>query len=153
MAHSPIWLATAIDIVVRAGAIQMAERGEDLEIDKKGPIDLVTRVDLEVERMCRETIAARFPTHAVQAEELDDGPALADASHVWVFDPVDGTVNYAHGLPMFCSCLSLELEGRPVVSAVYDPSRRELRLRHLHGVALTDHSVYFNSNDSNYLNF
>ena len=59
MAHSPIWLATAIDIVVRAGAIQMAERGEDLEIDKKGPIDLVTRVDLEVERMCRETIAAR----------------------------------------------------------------------------------------------
>ena len=126
MAHSPIWLATAIDIVVRAGAIQMAERGEDLEIDKKGPIDLVTRVDLEVERMCRETIAARFPTHAVQAEELDDGPALADASHVWVFDPVDGTVNYAHGLPMFCSCLSLEVEGRPVVSAVYDPSRREL---------------------------
>ena len=89
MAHSPIWLATAIDIVVRAGAIQMAERGEDLEIDKKGPIDLVTRVDLEVERMCRETIAARFPTHAVQAEELADGPALADASHVWVFDPVD----------------------------------------------------------------
>ena len=126
MAHSPIWLATAIDIVVRAGAIQMAERGEDLEIDKKGPIDLVTRVDLEVERMCRETIAARFPTHAVQAEELDDGPALADASHVWVFDPVDGTVNYAHGLPMCCSCLSLEVEGRPVVSAVYDPARREL---------------------------
>lgn len=126
MSHPPVWLATAIDVVLRAGAIQMQARGGDLEIDKKGTIDLVTRVDLEVERMCRATIASRFPGHAVLAEELDDDASLADASHVWVFDPVDGTVNYAHGLPFFCSCLSLEVDGRPEVSAVYDPMRREL---------------------------
>jgi len=124
--HPSAWLATAIDVVLRAGALQMRARGGDLEIDKKGAIDLVTRVDLEVERMCRATIADRFPDHAVLAEELDDAADLAQASHVWVFDPVDGTVNYAHGLPLFCSCLALEVDGRPEVAAVYDPVRQEL---------------------------
>ena len=80
----------------------------DLQIAKKGPIDLVTKVDLEVERMCRGTIAKRFPSHSVLAEELDNETDRAGVRHRWVFDPVDGTVNYAHGLPIFCSCLALE---------------------------------------------
>ena len=126
MAHPPAWQATAIDIVLRAGDIQMRHLGGDLQIDMKGPIDLVTRVDLEVERMCRDTIADRFPTHEVLAEEFARENEPGVSRHRWVFDPVDGTVNYAHGLPMFCSCLALEVDGRPEVAAVYDPTRREL---------------------------
>ena len=124
MSHPPAWLATAIDVVLRAGEVQMRHLGGDLQIDKKGPIDLVTRVDLEVERMCRDTIAERFPDHGVLAEEFEND--RTGARHRWVFDPVDGTVNYAHGLPIFCSCLALEGDGRPEVAAVFDPTRREL---------------------------
>ena len=93
---------------------------------KKGAIDLVTQVDFEVERMARKTIAARFPDHAVLAEELENEPEREHLHHWWVFDPVDGTVNYAHGLPLFCASLALEVDGRPEVAAVYDPTRHEL---------------------------
>lgn len=126
MAVAPGLLQTAIEIVQRAGAIQMARRGRTLEIGKKGPIDLVTAVDVEIERMCRETIAARYPEHAVVAEELPNAAPEGDGRYRWIFDPIDGTVNYAHGLPVFCSSLALEVDGRMVVGAVYDPSREEL---------------------------
>ena len=72
MAVAAALLQTAIEIVVRAGAIQTAEFGRTLEIGKKGPIDLVTQVDVAIERMCRETVAARFPDHTVLAEELPE---------------------------------------------------------------------------------
>jgi len=126
MFHPPVWLATAIDVVLRAGEIQIRHQGSELEIDKKGAIDLVTKVDLEVERMCRDIIARRFPDHNVLAEELENEVASPGTPHRWVFDPVDGTVNYVHGLPTFCSCLALEVDGRPEVAAVFDPTRREL---------------------------
>jgi myo-inositol-1(or 4)-monophosphatase len=122
----PIYLATAAEAVIRAGAMQLAG-ASDLHIEKKGTIDLVTEIDREVERMFRALIAHRFPDHVVLAEEFS-APVERDrvARHTWIFDPVDGTTNYAHGLPIFCSAASLEIDGRPVVAAVYDPSRREL---------------------------
>jgi myo-inositol-1(or 4)-monophosphatase len=123
----PVFLATAVEIVLRAGDIQMARRESGFRVDKKGTIDLVTEVDLECERMCRAAIAERFPDHDVLAEELSSGPAEhAHARHRWVFDPVDGTTNYAHGLPIFCASLALEIDGRPEAAAIYDPTRREL---------------------------
>ena len=123
----PLFLATATEIVLRAGDIQMARRETGFRIDKKGAIDLVTEVDLECERMCRALIAERFPDHAVLAEELSSGPGeRTAASHRWVFDPLDGTTNYAHGLPIFCSSLALEIDGRAEAGAVFDPTRREL---------------------------
>jgi myo-inositol-1(or 4)-monophosphatase len=77
--------------------------------------------------MCRRIIAERFPDHDVLAEELSSGPGEpARAPHRWVFDPLDGTTNYAHGLPIFCASLSLEIDGRPEVAAVFDPTRQEL---------------------------
>ncbi len=123
----PVFLATAIDAVVRAGEVQMAHFGRDLHIDKKGTIDLVTQVDLEVERAFRAMIAGRFPDHVVLGEEFEEAGQRDAVPHLcWVFDPVDGTTNYAHGLPIFCSSLALEIDGAPQVAAVYDPSRREL---------------------------
>jgi len=124
---NPVFLATATEIVLRAGEIQMARRESGFRVDKKGTIDLVTEVDLECERMCRAVIAERFPDHDILAEELSSGPAEAARSrHRWVFDPLDGTTNYAHGLPIFCSSLALEIDGQREVGAVYDPTRNEL---------------------------
>ncbi len=121
------FLATAIDIVTRAGAIQLERRESGFRVSKKGEIDLVTEVDLECERMCRAVIAERFPDHDILAEELGGGDASGAGSRWrWVFDPLDGTTNYAHGLPIFCASLGLEIDGRTEVGAVYDPTRREL---------------------------
>src|SRR3954468_2356081 len=100
---------------------------DHLRVEKKGAIDLVTQIDRDVERMFRDLIAARFPDHVVLAEEFEKtGERHREAEYTWVFDPVDGTTNYAHGLPIFCCACSLERHGRPIVSAIYDPSRREL---------------------------
>ena len=126
MAHPSTWLATAVEIVRRAGGIQLDRFGGNLNVRKKGAIDLVTAIDVEVERMGRAVIAERFPEHDVLAEELGNHAGETAARCRWVFDPLDGTVNFAHGLPIFCACLSLEVDRRPVVAAVYDPTRGEL---------------------------
>ena len=126
-APDPVYLATAVELVLRAGEIQMAFRESGFRVDKKGEIDLVTEVDLECERMCRAVLGERFPDHDILAEELSAGLGeAARARYRWVFDPLDGTTNYAHGLPIFCASLALELDGEPLVGAIYDPSRREL---------------------------
>ena len=84
-------------------------------------------MDLECERMCRAILAERFPDHDILAEELGaTSTAKTPSRFRWVFDPLDGTTNYAHGLPIFCSSLALEIDGRAVAGAIYDPSRKEL---------------------------
>ncbi len=120
----PRFLATAIEVVTHAGALQRAKFGTAVRIDKKGAIDLVTEVDLEVERAARALLGARFPDHDILAEELGGG--MLGRSHRWVFDPLDGTTNFAHGVPIFCSSLALEIDGEAVVGAVFDPNRQEL---------------------------
>ena len=125
MTHNPLFLTTAIEAVVRAGDLQMAQLGGNFRINKKGTIDLVTEVDVAVERMFRALVEERFPDHSVLAEEMG-GAAVAPAGPCWVFDPIDGTTNFAHGLPIFCSSLALELDGVAEVAAIYDPTRKEL---------------------------
>lgn len=127
MSHDPTLLSTAIEAVRRAGALQMASFGHVMQIDKKGAIDLVTEIDVAVERMFRDFIAQRFPDHTVLAEELQDGaiPPVPPGA-CWVFDPIDGTTNYAHGIPIFCASLALEIGGVAQVAAVFDPNRDEL---------------------------
>src|ERR1700686_172233 len=107
--NSP-FLAPALDAVVRAGELQMAHFGRELQVDKKGTIDLVTDVDIAVERMFRALVAERFPDHQVLAEEMG-GSATVPPGPCWVFDPIDGTTNYAHGLPIFRASLALEAGG------------------------------------------
>lgn len=125
MPHDPLLLATAVEAVVKAGDIQMAHFGSALRVDKKGAIDLVTEIDVEVERMFRALIRDRFPGHRVLAEEFGGGEH-AESGYCWIFDPIDGTTNYAHGLPIFCSALALEIDGRVEIASVYDPTRKEL---------------------------
>lgn len=120
-------LEFAVQIVRTAGDIQMAAFGGALRIRKKGAIDLVTQVDVEIERMFRSRVEVRFPAHDVLGEELGGHRAGAAASrYCWIFDPLDGTTNFAHGLPIFCSSLALEIDGALAVAAVLDPTRGEL---------------------------
>ena len=122
----PAFLATAVEIVLRAGEIQLSRRESGFHVEKKGAIDLVTEVDLECERVCRAVIAERYPSHDILAEEMSRPGDRSSSRHRWVFDPLDGTTNYAHGLPIFCASLALEIDGRAEVGTVYDPTRREL---------------------------
>src|SRR6476469_5074930 len=103
----------------------MERFGGTFQIDKKGTIDLVTEVDVAVERRFRALIAERFPDHQILGEEMG-GAAAAPAGPCWIFDPIDGTSNFAHGLPIFCASLALEIDGVAEVAAVYDPTRKEL---------------------------
>ena len=125
MPHNPLYLTTAVEAVVRAGDVMIERFGSDVRVDMKGAIDLVTDVDVAIEREFRSRIAERFPSHTVLGEEMG-GSAVAPEGPCWVFDPIDGTTNFAHGLPIFCSSLALEIDGVAQVAAVYDPTRREL---------------------------
>jgi myo-inositol-1(or 4)-monophosphatase len=90
---------------------------------KSDPTDLVTRVDREVERRARAMVAAAFPDHAFLGEE--EGGRPAPAGTTWVVDPVDGTANYANGLPHACVAVGLCRGRRPVAGLIADPFRRE----------------------------
>ena len=117
MANNPLFLATAIEAVIKAGEIQMGYIDSGFQVSHKGTIDLVTEADVAVETMFRKLIAERFPDHTILAEEFGEDAATRGASHCWVFDPIDGTNNYAHGLPIFCSSLALEIDGRGEIGA------------------------------------
>ena len=118
-------MATLIESVLRAGRRQLAGAATAV-VSKKSRIDLVTDVDVAIEQEFRATIAERFPDHRILAEELENDGAAIRAGHCWVLDPIDGTTNYAHGLPFFCASLALEVDGRAELAAVFDPSRPEL---------------------------
>jgi myo-inositol-1(or 4)-monophosphatase len=124
--RDPVYLATAIEIVLRAGELQRAGQIDGFRVEKKGPRDLLTEIDVACERMCRTVIGERFPDHDILAEEQGGPDAGATASHRWIFDPLDGTTNFAHGLPVYCSSLALEIEGETVAGAIFDPNREEL---------------------------
>jgi myo-inositol-1(or 4)-monophosphatase len=116
-------LAAAIEIAERAGVL-LAERLDNAgEIAFKGVRDIVTEVDNAAERMIRADLAARFPADAFFGEE-SGRPATA-ARRTWVCDPLDGTINYANGIPFFCVSLALVIDGEPVVGVIRDPLRDE----------------------------
>ena len=126
MALDPRFLATAIEGALVAGRIQRRYFRTNLTIGKKGPIDLVTVADLEVEQAFRQLIASRFPSHAVLGEESAALPDDRQKTHRWIIDPVDGTTNFAHGLALFCVSIALEIDGRLEVGVVFDPIAEEL---------------------------
>jgi myo-inositol-1(or 4)-monophosphatase len=121
-------LAFASAIARDAGAIVM-ERYERLEaIHHKSAKDVVTEADHLAEAALIAAIRARNPTDAVYAEEsgADSDGATSGRGRTWILDPLDGTVNYANGIPFFCISVALVIDGRPAVGAVYDPTRDEL---------------------------
>jgi myo-inositol-1(or 4)-monophosphatase len=125
-------LAFATAIVVTAGRLLM-DRYERVErVDYKSARDIVTEVDHLSEELIIDAIRTRFPGDAILAEESGEhatGSGEAPTSgtgRVWIIDPVDGTINYANGIPFFCVSLGLAVNGRPAAGVVLDPTRKEL---------------------------
>ena len=132
-------LRVAIELAHEAGLIQM-ERYEHLEqIEAKGPRDVVTEVDHLCEGLVMRAVQERYPADSFYAEEIGEVAAsslLAGSGRVWIVDPLDGTVNYANGIPFFCISIALVADGRPVVGVVHDPTRSETFAAAIDGPAL-----------------
>ena len=121
-------LAVATDAARRAGQLQM-ERYERLErIVHKSEHDVVTEVDELSEQLIIGALREAFPTDSFLAEESCRHGLTSD--RVWVIDPLDGTINYANGIPMFCVSIGLSVDGRPMLGVVYDPVRDEMFTAH-----------------------
>ena len=121
-------LAFALDLATRAGAILVDLQGRLVAIEHKSETDVVTEADHASEALVLEAVRTRFPGDAVLSEEIGlVAPAedVAPSGRTWVVDPLDGTVNYANGLPLYCVSIALVVDGRPVVGVVRDPVRGE----------------------------
>jgi myo-inositol-1(or 4)-monophosphatase len=110
-----------------AGAILRARFGQPHDVRFKGAIDMVTEADQAAEELIAARIRERYPTHDLLGEEGSRG-ATADSPFRWVVDPLDGTTNFAHGLPHFAVSIALEHRGAAIVGVVFDPMRDELFL-------------------------
>lgn len=119
-------LELAIRAAREAGELLRANMGRDFEVRKKGPIDLVTEVDLASEKLIKGLIATHYPRHRILGEETGTSGSGSDAEHLWIVDPLDGTTNYAHGYPCFSVSIGVELRGEMVVGVIYDPTRDEM---------------------------
>lgn len=119
------YLRTAILAAQDAANIHRFHLGGELDVaTKSNATDLVTKVDQTCERRIRELVEERHPGHAVLGEEMG-GPG-SDAEFRWIVDPLDGTVNYAHGFPFYCVSIALAIRGRLEVGVVLDSAHGEM---------------------------
>lgn len=91
--------------------------------NKEGINNLVTEADHASEKAIIDTIREAFPEHAILSEE--SGNHIMDNEFKWIIDPIDGTVNYAHGIPLCCVSIGLEKSGQMLMGAVYNPFLKE----------------------------
>lgn len=94
--------------------------------NKEGINNLVTEADHASEKAIIETIKQQFPDHFILSEEA--GEIKMDSAYKWIIDPIDGTVNYAHGIPLCCVSIGLEYNGTMVLGAVLNPFLKEFFL-------------------------
>ena len=121
-------LTIAVKAARRAGNIinRGAREIDLLTVTSKGPKDFVSEVDREAERTIVETLLASYPDHAILAEEGTARGANADAEHLWIIDPLDGTTNFLHGFPQYCVSIALAQRGQITHGVIYDPVRNDL---------------------------
>ncbi len=115
----------AIELARAAGELLRDElRGPRRIVYKGSPTNLVTEMDARVEALVVDRLLAAFPGDAILAEER--GAQAGRSGRRWIIDPLDGTTNYAHGVPVYGVSIALDVGGRVELGVVYDPSQREL---------------------------
>jgi len=117
---------TLVDAARTGGRILMENFERGVAVAYKGDVDLVTAADRAAEAAIVALIRSRHPDHDILAEEDDYGQLQSDCR--WIIDPLDGTTNFAHGFPWFAVSIGLEVDGRLVLGAIYNPYVGELYL-------------------------
>lgn len=163
-------LQVATRAALRAGKLQAAHMGRPRTVDtKRSAIDLVTEIDKASERLISKAITTKFPGHGYQGEE--GANVNPDSPYRWIVDPLDGTTNFVHGVPVFGISIGLLHHGTIVLGVIHDPTQREMfsavkgrgawlngrrlrvsRVRRLEGSLLsTGFSVKFRKDPTRYL--
>ena len=115
----------AVELARAAGDLLRSELLGPRRIAYKGsPTNIVTEMDARAEALIVDRLLSAFPDDAILAEER--GAQAGRSGRRWIIDPLDGTTNYAHGLPIYGVSIALEVGGRVQLGVVYDPSQREL---------------------------
>ncbi len=107
----------------QAGEILRSGFGQEHTIQHKGATDLVTEIDQRSESLIIQTIRQNYPSHAILTEE--SGDLEGDLDHCWYIDPLDGTINYAHSVPIFCVSLAYASHNEVILGVIYDPMHDE----------------------------
>ncbi len=121
-------LNIAVKAARAAGAlINRASMDIDLiKVNTKSPNDFVTEVDQAAENLIIETLLGAYPGHAILAEESGRTRGAKDSEYLWIIDPLDGTTNFIHGLPVYAVSIALAHRGQVQQAVVYDPTRNDL---------------------------
>lgn len=139
--------STLIKAAQAAGAlIQERINGKFSVETKAGPNDLVTEVDKASEALIMDIIRQDFPGHFILSEEI--GEVKMDSSTKWIIDPIDGTVNFANGIPLCCVSIGIEHEGNMIMGAVYNPMMNEFFFAEKgKGAFLNNNSIHVSQQD------
>ncbi len=113
-----------VNLAKKAGEYLRENFGKELNIEHKGRIDLVTQIDRNSQDMIVGEIFREFPHHSVIAEEGVD--RTTGQEYTWFVDPLDGTVNYVHGIPFFCVSLGVFKDKKPYIGVCYNPISGDL---------------------------
>jgi myo-inositol-1(or 4)-monophosphatase len=121
-------LNIAIKAARAAGAIinRASLDVERLTVTSKSHNDFVTEVDQAAEEAIISTLLEAYPGHGILAEESGSEHGAKDSDYVWIIDPLDGTTNFIHGLPMYAVSIALSFRGQIQQAVVYDPSRNDM---------------------------
>jgi len=114
------FLEMAINVAKKAGDIQLSCKSKTYSTARKNHYDIVTEVDLACEREIISEIRSRFPQHGFKSEEMDTSTdKSAEKTWQWIIDPLDGTINYAAGLPFYSVSLALQKKGVTELGVIY----------------------------------
>lgn len=113
------WSSSALSIVAEARALLLARLDAGFETWAKPDSSYVTQVDLAVEELLRSRLAAAFPGHGMLGEEF--GASESEAEFQWLLDPIDGTLSFTRGIPLFGTIVALHRQGRPLLGIIDHP--------------------------------
>jgi len=122
MVNIAVKAARAAGSIINRAALDI----ESVRISQKQVNDFVTEVDHASEKVIIETLLTAFPGHGILAEESGDQHGARDSEFTWIIDPLDGTTNFIHGLPVYCVSIALAHKGKVEHAVIYDPTRNDL---------------------------
>ncbi len=122
MINIAVKAARAAGSIINRAALDI----ESVRISKKQANDFVTEVDHAAEQAIIDTLLTAYPGHGIWAEETGSERGARDSEFVWIIDPLDGTTNFIHGLPVYCVSIALAVRGKIEQAVIYDPSRNDL---------------------------